>query len=111
MIREFGEGILRALCYGACLVPFLAYAYFATGGFGGTGSVEDDYTRPTLEEMKVEPEDLPAPKRYWHDDTYYENCDEVRAAGAAPLYQGERGYASHLDADRDGVACEPWGGH
>ncbi|MEV4863299.1 excalibur calcium-binding domain-containing protein [Streptomyces ossamyceticus] len=39
---------------------------------------------------------------------HYENCDEARAAGAAPLYQGEPGYAPHLDRDGDGVACEPY---
>ena len=38
--------------------------------------------------------------------TYYANCDAVRAAGAAPLYRGQPGYASHLDRDDDGVACE-----
>ncbi|MFR9796068.1 excalibur calcium-binding domain-containing protein [Streptomyces sp. MS06] len=36
----------------------------------------------------------------------YENCDEVRAAGAAPLHWWEPGYAPHLDRDGDGVACE-----
>ncbi|MEV0114661.1 excalibur calcium-binding domain-containing protein [Streptomyces sp. NPDC050844] len=40
-------------------------------------------------------------------DVYYENCDEARAAGAAPLYAGEPGYSSDLDRDGDGVACEP----
>lgn len=38
--------------------------------------------------------------------TYYTNCAAVRAAGAAPLRRGEPGYASHLDRDNDGVACE-----
>ncbi|KAB1147341.1 excalibur calcium-binding domain-containing protein [Streptomyces luteolifulvus] len=37
---------------------------------------------------------------------YYENCAEARAAGAAPIYEGEPGYAPHLDRDGDGVACE-----
>ncbi len=37
---------------------------------------------------------------------YYPNCSAVRAAGAAPLYQGEPGYAPHLDRDKDGIACE-----
>jgi len=36
----------------------------------------------------------------------YANCTAVRAAGAAPLYRGQPGYASHLDRDGDGVACE-----
>jgi len=38
--------------------------------------------------------------------TYYKNCDAVRAAGAAPIYAGQPGYASHLDRDGDGVGCE-----
>ncbi|GAB2843145.1 hypothetical protein GCM10027074_07090 [Streptomyces deserti] len=37
---------------------------------------------------------------------YYANCSEVRAAGAAPIRRGEPGYASHLDRDNDGVACD-----
>lgn len=39
-------------------------------------------------------------------EVYYQNCTAVRAAGAAPLYRGDPGYASHLDRDGDGVACE-----
>lgn len=38
----------------------------------------------------------------------YSDCDAARAAGAAPLRAGDPGYARHLDADRDGVACEPY---
>lgn len=34
------------------------------------------------------------------------SCAEARAAGAAPLYQGQPGYSSKLDRDHDGVACE-----
>lgn len=37
---------------------------------------------------------------------YYKNCTEARAAGAAPIHRGEPGYASKLDRDDDGVACE-----
>ncbi|MDX2972971.1 excalibur calcium-binding domain-containing protein [Kribbella solani] len=37
---------------------------------------------------------------------YYKNCTAVRAAGKAPLYRGQPGYAAHLDRDGDGVACE-----
>jgi len=39
-------------------------------------------------------------------DVYYENCAAARAAGAAPIMRGESGYASKLDRDDDGVACE-----
>lgn len=37
---------------------------------------------------------------------YYANCTAAKAAGAAPLYQGQPGYSSKLDRDGDGVACE-----
>jgi endonuclease YncB( thermonuclease family) len=37
---------------------------------------------------------------------YYANCAAARAAGAAPLHEGEPGYRSALDRDHDGVACE-----
>lgn len=39
-------------------------------------------------------------------DVYYARCADARAAGAAPIHVGEPGYASHLDRDGDGVACE-----
>ncbi|MFE6848804.1 excalibur calcium-binding domain-containing protein [Streptomyces sp. NPDC057686] len=39
-------------------------------------------------------------------NVYYENCDAARAAGAAPVYEGEPGYSSHLDRDDDGIGCE-----
>lgn len=38
---------------------------------------------------------------------YFKNCDAVRAAGKAPLRRGQPGYRSALDADGDGIACEP----
>lgn len=37
----------------------------------------------------------------------FENCDQVRAAGLAPLRSDQPGYRVRLDADRDGLACEP----
>ena len=38
------------------------------------------------------------------------SCDAVRAAGLAPAAIGSPGYSPHLDADSDGIACEPWVG-
>ncbi|MEU8521432.1 excalibur calcium-binding domain-containing protein [Streptomyces sp. NPDC048577] len=37
---------------------------------------------------------------------YYKNCTAARAAGAAPVHQGDPGYGRHLDRDGDGVGCE-----
>ena len=39
-------------------------------------------------------------------EVYYKNCSEARAAGVTPLYEGDPGYAPHLDRDHDGIACE-----
>ena len=48
----------------------------------------------------------PAPTQQSGGDVYYQNCSAVRAAGKAPLYQGQPGYSRKLDRDGDGVACE-----
>ena len=39
-------------------------------------------------------------------DPPYANCAEARADGAAPIYEGDPGYAPHLDRDNGGIACE-----
>jgi hypothetical protein len=38
---------------------------------------------------------------------YYSGCNEVRAAGKAPLHSGDPGYRVEMDGDSDGIACEP----
>jgi len=40
----------------------------------------------------------------------FRNCAQARAAGAAPVLRGQPGYGPHLDADGDGVGCEPYRG-
>jgi hypothetical protein len=35
----------------------------------------------------------------------YKNCDEVRKAGKAPLFRGQKGYQPYLDPDGTGMAC------
>jgi hypothetical protein len=44
------------------------------------------------------------------DLVYYRNCIAARMAGAAPIRQGDPGYRPALDADNDGIACEPYWG-
>ena len=36
----------------------------------------------------------------------YAGCNEVRAAGKAPLLAGQPGYREDMDGDGDGIACE-----
>ena len=43
------------------------------------------------------------------DVAYYRTCDDARAAGVAPIANGQPGYRSQLDADGDGIACEAFG--
>ena len=58
-------------------------------------------TTPEPEPTAQEPAPAQAPA-----SVYYANCSEARAAGAAPLYQGDPGYRPGLDRDKDGIACE-----
>jgi hypothetical protein len=44
------------------------------------------------------------------ESEYYASCDDARAAGKAPLYAGQPGYRSELDADGTGLACTPRAG-
>jgi len=41
-------------------------------------------------------------------DTYFPNCSAARATGHAPIRAGSPGYRIGLDADGDGMACEPY---
>jgi hypothetical protein len=59
-----------------------------------TPSVEVGRDDPTVVEQSV----------------YYAGCNEVRAAGKAPLYAGQPGYRPQMDGDGDGIACEPYRG-
>lgn len=54
-------------------------------------------------EPVVEPAPAPAPAA---PIVKYANCDEVKAAGAAPLSAGQPGYEKKLDRDGDGIACD-----
>jgi Excalibur calcium-binding domain len=51
----------------------------------------------------------PTPEEIEHS-AYYPNCAAVRAAGHAPIFKAQPGYRSELDADSDGIACEPYRG-
>jgi hypothetical protein len=39
---------------------------------------------------------------------YIRDCAAARAIGVTPLYSGHPGYRESLDADNDGIACEPF---
>jgi hypothetical protein len=58
---------------------------------------------PTMESS------APDPTAVEHS-VYYSGCNEVRAAGKAPLYADQSGYRPEMDGDNDGIACEPYRG-
>ncbi|MFI5807719.1 excalibur calcium-binding domain-containing protein [Streptomyces sp. NPDC051561] len=37
---------------------------------------------------------------------FYKSCEDVKAAGAAPIRRGDPGYGRHLDHDGDGTGCD-----
>jgi hypothetical protein len=37
---------------------------------------------------------------------FYQNCDAVRAAGAAPIRPGDPGWQPKFDRDGDGIGCD-----
>jgi hypothetical protein len=41
-------------------------------------------------------------------EVYYANCREALLDGVVSIKRGEPGYRPPLDADDDGVACEPY---
>ena len=48
----------------------------------------------------------PAPAAPAPAAVFYANCAAAKAAGAAPILEGQAGYRAGLDRDLDGVACE-----
>ncbi|KFN02795.1 DUF4407 domain-containing protein [Bacillus clarus] len=65
----------------------------------------EEQARKQQEEQKTQ-QTQTQPAAGNNSNTYYKNCDAVRAAGKAPLYKDQPGYSSKLDRDGDGVACE-----
>lgn len=62
-------------------------------------------TRPDVRARAIAPErSAPA------SGTFFRNCKEAWAAGAAPIYRGQPGYRPEMDGDGDGIACEPYRG-
>ena len=60
------------------------------GGDSGSGEGSEEEATPEPEPQKE----------------FYANCDDAKAAGAAPMYKGDPGYRPELDRDKDGIACD-----
>ncbi len=76
-----------------------------SGWFGGSDSGEDSKSGANSEsESQKKSESKPEPQK-----EFYANCDDAKAAGAAPMYKGDPGYRPELDRDKDGIACDKKG--
>ena len=69
----------------------------SSGGSGWFGGSDSGSGEGSQEETTPEPE----PQK-----EFYANCDDAKAAGAAPMYKGDPGYRPELDRDKDGIACD-----
>ena len=69
----------------------------SSGGSGWFGGGDSGSGEGSEEEVTPEPE----PQK-----EFYANCDDAKAAGAAPMYKGDPGYRPELDRDKDGIACD-----
>ncbi|HEY8381181.1 MAG TPA: excalibur calcium-binding domain-containing protein [Microvirga sp.] len=49
-----------------------------------------------------------APVITTHSAGPFRSCRQARAEGFSSMRRGDPGYAPHLDADNDGIACEPY---
>lgn len=102
-LRRFGVPALAAI--GACAAVWAFLSFESLPGLSSSA----------LPEVRVWRPGSPGPSApsvfVWQGGGSFRNCAAARAAGAAPLRRGQPGYSSHLDADGDGIACEPWFGH
>lgn len=73
------------------------------------GSSPAPAERRSLPANQLAPPNHPAPAQP-RNGRAFTNCDEARAAGAAPVRRGQLGYGPHLDRDNDGIGCEPYKG-
>lgn len=60
----------------------------------------------TTQPNRAQPQPAPQPAPQQSTNVSFRNCQQVRAAGRAPIYAGQPGYGRHLDRDGDGIACE-----
>ena len=74
---------------------------------GGLNS-EGCHTNRKIGEYHCHRSGTPARVGAFSNGVSYRNCAEARAAGVAPIYRGQPGYADHLDRDGDGIACESY---
>jgi len=103
LAREFGAVAL--LGAGMGIGGMLAYENVAAAPPGP--HIISDRPATVVTHWDREFDDFDPPRRRASNPSAFRNCDAARAAGAAPVYEGQPGYGPHLDGDDDGIGCEP----
>ncbi len=103
-MRLLGERGATGVEYGL-MIALIAMAIFGTVYLLGP-NLDAAFDELTGGLTRPGPAPPPAPEPPAPPGVYYEDCDEVRAAGADPIRVGDPGYRPELDPDGDGVGCE-----
>lgn len=69
------------------------------------------FATPRINAVQLTATSTPEENARREASVYYRGCDDARAAGAAPIHQGQPGYRPEMDGDHDGIACEPYRGY
>lgn len=101
--RLAGRGTAAALGAAATLGIIIGVAPSLEQAAPTVAELVQQTARPTNDGAGTSPD-----ASYAVSSAYYAQCSEARAAGVAPIRAGQPGYRSGLDADGDGVACEPY---
>lgn len=101
VLVAFALGRCSASKPDALVAQSIATVPTSTPGPGGR-----DLPQSLLSEVERAGEEPAVQTEETEAEIYYPNCTAARAAGATPIHEGEPGYASKLDRDDDGVACE-----
>ena len=102
LYQKVGASIFRTDLNGTVTITVKQDGSFTIGAEKGIGTQGDQRDVPASPSVTAAPPRLALPS----GSVPYPNCAAARAAGAAPLYRGQPGYAPKLDRDGDGVACE-----
>lgn len=93
--------VLIVLGFAMCSVDALAHG----GGLDANGC-HNDRKNGGYHCHRPQTATPPPAQSFKGGTTYFKNCSEAKAAGAAPVRRGDPGYGKHLDRDGDGVGCE-----
>jgi hypothetical protein len=104
MMRWFLFAIAFAMLAAGVFGPRVASAH--PGGLNAEGCHNNRKTGGYHCHRGSQSQPSQAKRQAYSGNREFANCSQARAAGAAPVREGDPGYGRHLDRDGDGVGCE-----